>query len=326
MLRRMQDWMKRDVGEGGGGATAVVEAPETETVEEVTETVDEGAEDTTETVEEEPTKTTEEPEVVAPTPGGDLKKALHEERVEKKALKERLDALETRLGETAGAVDKLRPPEKHALESWYEALPDGNLESEKPGEKEAAEFKQDAGLLLRVMKNPEFTKAFLAPVLPLMQAMFRSLDLQSWQNEQMVEAFTQLGDVELGQPERDAEGNVVKAATKLADKLPIGLKHRERILKEHAEMVKKGGGKWVPVRTSQDAFKALLEGEERAANAAGGKAAEAATRRTLKEVTQRRTATGGPRSEVTPARGGPIRSGRRTPEQIEKSGVDFVIP
>ncbi len=330
----LRNWMLRAVGEGGGGATEVAEAPETETVEEVTETV-EDPEETQEVEEPEETPAEETPgsapklasgeegEVDPSTPSG---RAFASMRREIKTLQTRLEASEGKLGTTSSIVDKLKPPEKDALESWYESLPDGNLESEKATEKETAEFKQDAGLMLRVAKNEGFRKAFLAPILPIIQAMFRSLDKHSWQNEQMLEAFQQFGDVEIGQPELDTDGNIVKPAMKLSEKLPVGLRHQDRILKHHSDMVQKQGGKWVPYRSAFDAVKDQIDSEGKAAAEVGGAAAAAATKRTLKEVTQRRTATGGPRSEVTLARGSPATPGKRTFDQIEHGDLNFLVP
>ena len=313
-----------DVGEGGGGA-AVLDAPETgvaepeaggeegieETVEE--ETPGEGeagaaeAEETDTGEEAQPAGTSVKSEKTVPLG------SLVEVRRQNAELKQRLEAMDARLGEVSATVDKNRPPEKDALENWYEGLPDGNLESDKPQEKEAAELKQDAGLLLRVMKHPEFRKALFAPVLPMMQAMFRSLDLNSWQNEQAMEALSSIV--------RDKE-----LSARLGDKIPAGVKHRERILKHHQDMVTKSGGRWVPVREAADAFGKIQAQADAETKSAVGAAAEAATERTLKEVSQRRTATGGLRSESPVPRGGLGKTGKRTPEQIENAAGDFRIP
>lgn len=227
-------------------------------------------------------------------------------------------------------VDTLKPPEKDSLEVFFDKLPEGVDPSQHPDAKkedqEAFALKQDAGLMLRVMKHPEFRRALLGPILPVIQQMFRSLDLNSWQTEQAMEALGSLTDVEFGQPELDAEGKVVKAAAKLGDKLPVGFKHRDRVVKQHREQVEKSGGRWVPVRDVFAAVQQQLRDEDAAAGKAAGAAATQATARTLRELGQRRSAPGTSGNAAPAPRGGPAKGQKRTFSQIEDPNFNARVP
>ncbi len=323
---------------GGGGGVAVADPPAggeaTETVE--TETTEVPPEET-ETTETPPEETeTRAPEGTGRTfTDSDMAKMRRgmEADFDKKLQKATTELRQSLTGEVSTIrkdVDTLKPPEKDALELWYEKLAEGVDPSQHPDAKkedqEAYGLKQDAGLMLRVMKHPEFRRALLAPILPIIQQMFRSLDLNSWQTEQAMEALGALTDVEFGQAELDAEGNVVKPAAKLGDKLPPGVRHRARVLDQHREQVEKSGGRWVPVRDVFATVQQQLKDEDAATGKAAGAAAKQATARTLREVSQRRTAAGSPGNVATPPRGGPAKGQKRTFDQIEASGFDALVP
>lgn len=327
-----EGWFCFDIGEpaGGGAGTAVAEAGEAGAEAggeaEGTEAgeVAEGA-DGEEAQGEEGAESAEGQEAGegeagaegTPSPKVVPLSALVEERRERAKLREKLENIERRLGHTDATVQRLTPPEKDALETWFEALPDGDPNSDKPGLKEAAELKQDAALMTRVMKDPGFRKAMLGPLLPLIQAMFRSLDVASFQSDANAEAFEALQEIFA-----DDE----KYGPRLKEKLPLAVRERKRLLKTHGEAVSgRADGAYVPVRDAFSQLTAQYEAEQQGTAAKVDEAAAAATKRTLREVSQRRTATGGPRSEAAPARGGTGKPGKMTPEQIDRSDKDFLV-
>lgn len=333
ILRRRGLYLAPDEGGGGGAGTAVADPP---TGAETTETAE---------VPPEETETTETPsgetETQAPEGTGrtftdsDMAKMRRSMEAEfDKKLQKATDTLRQSLtGEVSTIrkdVDTLKPPEKDALELWYDKLPEGRDPSQhadaKPEEQEAFAVRQDAELMLRVMKHPEFRRALLAPIIPVIQQMFRSLDLNSWQTEQAMEALGSLTDVEIGQPELDAEGKVVKAAARLGEKLPIGVRHRARVLEQHKQAVEKSGGRWVPVRDVFATVQQQLKDEDAAAGKVASQAAEQATTRTLREVSQRRSAVGSPGNAAPAPRGGPAKPKTRSFEQIEASEFDALVP
>lgn len=307
-------FLRQDAAGGGtalaDGGEAATETAETEQPgEQVEETTEEQPEE--ETTEEPGTEETTETEGGEPV-GGDLRKALHEERVEKAKLRERLDRLEKQVSSTSDTVRRLTPPEKDALETVIEKLPDGAKDSENAELAEQYAVKEDAKLIVRVLKHPEIRKALFQPILPLIQAMFRSLDLTEFQTEQAMEAF--------GAILKDEE-----FSKRFGDKMPLGIRQRDKLLADHKTALEgQKDGKYVPVR---DIFGKLTEQYEAEKNGTAKQVEEATTKavtRTLREVSQRRTATGSPRSEAAPERGG---TGRRkmTPDQIDKSPGDFLV-
>lgn len=304
MQRRLEGGMRfRQDGPAAGSAVAesgdaaVAEPVETEPVEE---TADETAEQTEETTEvETPTADESQESDGESTQGKPTAKPKSAEKVvplsvlieERQKNKARMDAIEQQIA-------ALKPPEKDPIDALVESLPAEDDAEYQPGIK-AGDIRTLAPILkaLRDQINPKsafFDKAFAATA--------QGMDRLKFLVEQVIEALPK-------------------------DALPLGIKHLDKIDAHRKDVFEKSGRKSLP--THKDAFDAVMEQVKAEAEQTDQR--EAAVRkdersRTVKEVLQRKSASsaGGPGNARPVPRGGS--PGKRTFDQLERSGGDFALP
>jgi len=279
------------------GDAAVAEPVETEPVEETADETPEQPEETNEV--ETPTADDTQESDGESTQGKPAAKPKSAEKMvplsvlieERQKNKARMDAIEQQIA-------ALKPPEKDPIDALVESLPAEDDAEYQPGIK-AGDIRTLAPILkaLREQINPKsafFDKAFAATA--------QGMDRLKFLVEQVIETLPK-------------------------DSLPLGIKHLDKIDAHRKDVFEKSGRKSLP--THKDAFDAVMEQVK--AEAEQANQTEAAVRkdersRTVKEVLQRKSASsaGGPGNARPVPRGGS--PGKRSFDQLERSGGDFALP
>jgi hypothetical protein len=300
-------WMYRQEGADSGGGVATEEAGDTG---EPTERQDVGEDHDDQGVVEE----TDEGNLDEETPPEESSSDRQPPRtIPQHVPKARLDAVLARSKKTEEQVqalqaqlDALKPAEKDPIDAYMEGIPKGEEGSEERRRYEDAEL---------ILKNPIVkgaldrqglqTRAVLAGVL-------QALDRVRFENDQLLETLV----------ERDADGKIVK------DRRPPGLKHLDRITKLREDTFRTSGGKTL-IRHA-DAFAQVQETlrEEEEARTTQERGIRIDERgRTIRETQQRRSASGAAGgAPAVRAPHGTSPRGRLTPQEIDRSGQDFLLP